>query len=45
MRTAGGEWHSHGAAPDKFMAHLAVTERGTEWGEHVTGAEYQVDEV
>lgn len=36
----GGEWHWHGAAPDHFMTHLSLTEGGTEWGEHVTDAEY-----
>jgi quercetin dioxygenase-like cupin family protein len=40
VRTAGGEWHWHGAAPDHFMTHIAVTEGNTEWGEHVTDAEY-----
>jgi quercetin dioxygenase-like cupin family protein len=41
-----GEEHWHGAAPDRFMAHLALQqpdEAGTTatWGEHVTDAEYQ----
>jgi quercetin dioxygenase-like cupin family protein len=36
----GGEWHWHGAAPDHFMTHLSLTEGGTDWGEHVTDAEY-----
>ncbi len=40
-----GEDHWHGAAPDRFMTHLAmqeVDERGVaaEWGEHVTDEEY-----
>lgn len=34
------EWHWHGAAPDHFMTHLSLTEGDTEWGEHVTDAEY-----
>jgi quercetin dioxygenase-like cupin family protein len=38
--TPGHEWHWHGAAPDHFMTHLAVTEGDAEWGEHVTDAEY-----
>ncbi|WP_406470426.1 cupin domain-containing protein [Streptomyces sp. NBC_01615] len=46
--TPPGEWHWHGAAPDHFMAHLAMAE-GTgdpavpavEWGEHVTEDEYR----
>jgi quercetin dioxygenase-like cupin family protein len=40
-----GEWHWHGAAPGKFMVHIAMHEVGedgqaAEWGEHVTDAEY-----
>ena len=35
---SAGEWHWHGAAPDHFMTHLAVTEGDTEWGEHVDDA-------
>jgi quercetin dioxygenase-like cupin family protein len=40
-----GEEHWHGAAPDRFMTHLAlldVDEEGTTavWGEHVTDEEY-----
>lgn len=43
--TPPGEWHWHGAAPDHFMIHLAMWEgpgegQETEWGEHVTDAEY-----
>ncbi len=46
--TPPGEWHWHGAAPDRFMAHLAMWEGGaaigdepeSTWGEHVTDAEY-----
>jgi quercetin dioxygenase-like cupin family protein len=38
------EWHRHGAAPEHFVAHLAMWESlaagqqgpETEWGEHVT---------
>ncbi len=37
----GGEWHRHGAAPDHFMTHLSLTEGDTEWGEHITDAEYR----
>ncbi len=36
----GGEWHWHGAAPDHFMTHLAVSEGAADWGEHVSDAEY-----
>jgi quercetin dioxygenase-like cupin family protein len=38
--TPAGEWHWHGAAPDHFMTHLAVSEGEAAWGEHVTDAEY-----
>ena len=45
--TPPGEWHWHGAAPDKFMTHLAIWEspgpdagEETTWGEHVTDEEY-----
>ncbi len=37
----GGEWHWHGAAPEHFMTHLAVSEGQAEWGEHVSDGEYQ----
>jgi quercetin dioxygenase-like cupin family protein len=32
--------HWHGAAPGSFMTHLAIA-HGTEWGHHVSDAEYQ----
>jgi quercetin dioxygenase-like cupin family protein len=40
-----GENHWHGAAPDRFMAHVAIQQAGDDgspatWGEHVTEAEY-----
>jgi quercetin dioxygenase-like cupin family protein len=40
-----GEDHWHGAAPNRFMTHLAVLEVDEEgnsasWGEHVTDEEY-----
>ena len=38
--TPADEWHWHGAAPDRFMAHLSITEGGIEWGEHVSDGEY-----
>ena len=44
--TPAGEWHWHGAAPDRFMAHLAIWEapaeggQEIEWGALVTDAEY-----
>jgi len=40
--TPPGEWHWHGATPDRFMTHLAMweaTEDGspeTTWGDHVS---------
>jgi quercetin dioxygenase-like cupin family protein len=42
---APGEDHWHGAAPDRFMTHMAmqeVDESGSpvSWGEHVTDEEY-----
>ena len=40
-----GEDHWHGAAPDRFMTHLAMHQvddegRAATWGEHVTDEEY-----
>jgi len=45
IHTPPGEWHWHGAAPDRFMIHLALWEAATEgpdseWGEQVGDAEY-----
>ena len=42
---APDEHHWHGAAPNRFMAHLALNEVddehvAAEWGEHVTDDEY-----
>ena len=44
---APGEKHWHGAAPDRFMAHVAMHQvdasgSAASWGEHVTDAEYGV---
>jgi quercetin dioxygenase-like cupin family protein len=45
--TPAGEWHWHGAAPERFMTHLAIFEAPadggieTEWGDLVTDAEYR----
>jgi quercetin dioxygenase-like cupin family protein len=41
-----GEDHWHGAAPDRFMTHLAMLEVDDEgnnatWGDHVTDEEYK----
>ena len=43
--TPPGEWHWHGAAPDRFMTHIAMWEASAEgaeatWGAPVTDAEY-----
>jgi quercetin dioxygenase-like cupin family protein len=40
-----GEEHWHGAAPDRFMTHIAMLDvddqgRNADWGDHVTDAEY-----
>ena len=40
-----GEDHWHGAAPDRFVAHMAILQTDTEgnsatWGDHVTDEEY-----
>jgi quercetin dioxygenase-like cupin family protein len=45
VHTPPGEWHWHGAAPDRFMTHLAMWEapeegEESEWGDHVMDAEY-----
>jgi quercetin dioxygenase-like cupin family protein len=45
-----GEEHWHGAAADRFMAHVAIQEvdesgRPATWGEHVTDAEYSAPPV
>ena len=43
VETPPGVWHWHGALPDVFMSHLALSVAGgeVEWGEHVGGDEYQ----
>jgi quercetin dioxygenase-like cupin family protein len=46
IQTPPGEWHWHGAAPDRFMTHLAIYEAPadgpeTEWAALVTDAEYE----
>jgi quercetin dioxygenase-like cupin family protein len=45
VHTPPGEWHWHGAAPDRFMTHFTVYEAGddgseTEWGEQVSDEDY-----
>lgn len=39
--TPGNEWHWHGASPEHFMTHLAISEGEADWGEHVTDTEYR----
>ena len=47
VHTAAGEWHWHGAAPDRFMTHLAIWEAPADggpeiaWGSLVTDDEYE----
>jgi quercetin dioxygenase-like cupin family protein len=41
-----GEDHWHGAAPDRFMTHVAIQQQDEQdnivtWGEHVTAEEYR----
>jgi quercetin dioxygenase-like cupin family protein len=48
VHTPPGEWHWHGAAPDRFMTHLAIFEAAadgaeTEWGEQVIDADYRTE--
>ncbi len=45
--TGPDEWHWHGAAPDRFMTHLSMSESvpagsdpETNWGAHVTDDQY-----
>lgn len=46
VQTPPGEWHWHGASPDRFMTHLAIFEAPadgrpeTEWGDLVSDDEY-----
>src|SRR3954453_8719874 len=43
-----GENHWHGAAPDRFMVHIAMQQNDdtgspVTWGEHVTDAQYETE--
>jgi quercetin dioxygenase-like cupin family protein len=48
VHTPPGEWHWHGAAPEHFMAHVAMWEGlapdqegpETEWAHHLSDSEY-----
>ncbi|MEV0568102.1 cupin domain-containing protein [Dactylosporangium sp. NPDC050588] len=47
VAVAAGEWHWHGAAPNASLAVVEIHETGpddtgTEWGEHVTDAQYRL---
>lgn len=39
--THDGEEHWHGATPDHFMTHLAITQGSPYWGEHLSEDEYR----
>ncbi|MCA1825032.1 MAG: cupin domain-containing protein [Frankia sp.] len=41
--TPADETHWHGAAPDRFMTHLSLTDGEASWGDHVTDDEYGTD--
>lgn len=45
VRTPGGEWHWHGAAPERSMTNISITQESPgepdQWGALVTDAEYQ----
>jgi len=41
VRAPADEEHWHGAAPDHFMTHFSIAEGDTNWGAHVTDAEYR----
>jgi quercetin dioxygenase-like cupin family protein len=48
VRTPPGEWHWHGATPDRFMTHLAIWDgtgdpdlEESTWGEPVAAEDYQ----
>jgi quercetin dioxygenase-like cupin family protein len=48
VHTRPGEWHWHGAAPDRFMTHLAIFEASadgteSEWGAQVPEADYRAE--
>jgi quercetin dioxygenase-like cupin family protein len=38
--TADGQEHWHGAARDRFMTHISITQGAATWGVHVTDDEY-----
>lgn len=41
--TRASEWHWHGAAPDHFMTHLAISEGAAAWGDHVSDSDFHGD--
>jgi quercetin dioxygenase-like cupin family protein len=40
VHTPSGEWHWHGATPDRFMTHLSLTQGPATSGEQVSDDEY-----
>jgi quercetin dioxygenase-like cupin family protein len=40
VHAPSGEWHWHGAAPDRLMTHLTLTHGPATWDDHVTDDEY-----
>jgi quercetin dioxygenase-like cupin family protein len=40
VHAPSGEWHWHGAAPDRLMTHLTLTQGPATWDDHVTDDEY-----
>jgi quercetin dioxygenase-like cupin family protein len=45
IHTPPGEWHWHGASPERFLTHLTIYEAAddgseTEWGDKVSDEEY-----
>ena len=38
--TPDGQEHWHGAAHDRFMTHISITQGAATWGDHVTDDEY-----
>jgi quercetin dioxygenase-like cupin family protein len=45
IHTSPGEWHWHGAAPERFMTHIAIWEAPvdgpeSEWGDLIGDADY-----
>jgi quercetin dioxygenase-like cupin family protein len=48
VHTPPGEWHWHGALPDRFMSHMAISETAADqtltdvdWADHVLDGDYR----